>query len=285
MMLEPVSTSNERRGALFRKMDFRAKLVLMIVLSILALLWENPILGGVLTLSVIIFFLYVGVKPLYFRQVLTLMAPFYLFILITQGFFADDLIYARTGQDFITPLFIIPNHWWLVGGATFSLEGVLYGLNVIFKTLTMSIIFPLGMLTTDINAMIVSMVKARVPYKLVFVFSSTLRFFPLLFAEIQSITEAQKLRGLAIENMGVFKRMSVYAKIAVPLILSAMVKSQTLELALQTRAFSGNSKRTYLHDSQMQTTDYLVIVIAGIMLISAAIAYFAFDFGRWSGPI
>ncbi len=283
-MLESIPAFNKNRVTFFRRLDFRSKLILMMVLTIVALGWESPLLGGMLTLSVIILYFCAGVKLHYIRRVITLMWPFYIFILLTQGFFADDLIYARTGQEVLTPLFSLPTHWWLVGGGVFSLEGVMYGLNVVFKTLTMSLIFPLGMLTTDINAMIVSMVKARVPYKLVFVFSSTLRFFPLLFSEIQSIIEAQRLRGLAIEKMGILKRTRVYAKIAVPLILSAMVKSQTLELVLQSKAFSGSSKRTYLHESRLHTADYVVIMISVLILLSAVVAYLKFDFGRWGGP-
>ena len=275
---------SHNRPTFFRRLDFRTKLVLMIALTIVAMLWENPLPGGVLTMVAFTLSLSAGIRISYIRRVITLMFPFYLFILVTQGFFADDLIYARTGQPLLTPLFSFPTHWWLIGGGIYSLEGFLYGLNVVFKTLTISLVFALGMLTTDVNAMVVSLVKVRVPYKLVFVFSSTLRFFPLLFTEIQAIMEAQKLRGLAIEKMGVFKRTRVYAKIAIPLILSAMVKSQTLELVLQSKAFTGSSRRTYLHASQLSTADYIVISISGLLLLSALFAYLIFDFGRWGIP-
>ena len=99
-------------------------------------------------------------------------------------------------------MFTFPENWWLVGGSFATWDGFIYGLNVIFKTLTLTLIIPLGVFTTEVNNMIVGMVKARIPYKIAFIFSSTLRFFPLLIQEFNSIIEAQRLRGLAMEKMG-----------------------------------------------------------------------------------
>ena len=45
------------------------------------------------------------------------------------------------------------------------------------------------------------MVRIRIPYKVAFVFSATLRFFPLLIQEFNTIIEAQRLRGIAFEEM------------------------------------------------------------------------------------
>ena len=44
---------------------------------------------------------------------------------------------------------------------------------------------------------------------LAFIFSATLRFFPLLFSEIGNIIQAQRLRGLAMEKMNIIQRVSV----------------------------------------------------------------------------
>jgi energy-coupling factor transport system permease protein len=129
------------------------------------------------------------------------------------------------------------------------------------------------------------MVKARIPYKLAFIFSSTLRFFPLLFEEIQTIIEAQRLRGLAFESMGPVKRVRVYAKVAVPLILGAMVKSQMLEVVLQSKAFSGSPDRTYLHESKLGRADYAVFAFSALFFVAAVVAYVGWGIGRFGGPI
>jgi len=273
------------RDSFFTRLDFRPKLWMMAVITLVALVWESPAMEGLLALLVIITCLAAGVKVSTIRSIIVLLLPFSLFIIVMQGFFAEDLIQTRLHREALTPVFTFPVSWWLIGGGTMTWEGVRYALNVIFKTLTIILIVPLGVFTTDVNAMVLGMVKARIPYKIAFVFSSTLRFFPLIFGEIQSIIEAQRLRGLAFESMGPVRRLRVYAKVAVPLILGAMVRSQMLEIVLQSKAFTGSPDRTYLHESELKKADYAVIVFFSLFLVVAAVAYVGWGVGRFGGPI
>jgi energy-coupling factor transport system permease protein len=136
--------------------------------------------------------------------------------------------------------------------------------------------------TTDLDEMITSMVQAHVPYKLAFVFSSTLRFFPLLWTEFNKIVEAQRLRGLAMEAMGLAQRVRVYARVAVPLILSALVRSQQLEVVLQSRAFDGSPERTFYHDVQLKTRDRILIVLLMLVLGAGLFLRIRFGWGRFN---
>ncbi len=220
------------RDSFFTALDFRPKMFMMAVITVVAFLWESVAMQAILALLIIAASLAVGVKFKYICLVITILLPFYLLLLLTHGFFNIDQVKALTGKAELTPVFSFPQHWWLIGGGRMTVEGLMYGFNVIFKTLTLTLVVPLGVFTTDVDSMIVGMVRARIPYKIAFIFSATLRFFPLLFQEISTIIEAQRLRGLALEKMGPAKRVTVYAKVAVPLILGAMVKSQQLEVVL-----------------------------------------------------
>ena len=273
------------RDSIFTRLDFRAKLVMMAVVTGIAFLWESPLLEMVLCLAVVLAVVLAGVRLAYLRSVLLVMLPFYLFLLITMGFFNVEQVRALLGGRDLTPLFVFPEGWWLIGGVGMTIEGVLYGLNLVFKTLTMVLVIPLGVFTTGVDNMIVGMVRARIPYRVAFIFSSTLRFFPLLFEELQTITEAQRLRGLALETMGPLRRVRVYARVAVPLILGAMVKSQQLEVVLQSKAFSGSPRRTYLHESVLRPADYAVITLSLLLFIAALVLYFWAGVGRFGGPV
>jgi energy-coupling factor transport system permease protein len=273
------------RDSFFTRLDVRSKLCLMVVVTAVACVWESPLLNGLLALATVAACLAAGIKWGYLRFVLTLLLPFYLLLIVTQGFFAGPLIAARTGQATLTPLFTFPARWAWVGGGEMSIEGVWYALNIVFKTLTLTLVVPLGVFTTDINTMTVGMVRARIPYKLAFIFSSTLRFFPLFFGELQAIIAAQRLRGLAWEELGPFRRVSVYAKVAVPLILGALVKSQQLEVVLQSKAFSGSPERTYLHESHLGAADYWLFAGCILFLVVAGVAYLGWGIGRFGGPI
>jgi energy-coupling factor transport system permease protein len=251
------------------------------VISTIAFVWESPIALAALCVFLVGTSLLAGVKGSYIRTIVTMMVPFYILLLITHGFWNTDQVKTLTDQEVLTPLFIFPESWWLIGGGMMSVEGFLYGIAVVFKTLSLVLVLPVAIFTTDVNNMIVGMVRAKIPYKLVFIFSSTIRFFPLLFEEIQTIIEAQRLRGLALEKMGPVKRVRVYGKVAIPLILGAMVKSQALEVVLQSKAFTGSSERTYLHESILTPLDWSVIVLFVILFLLAAALYFAVGFGRF----
>ncbi|MEA5488688.1 MULTISPECIES: energy-coupling factor transporter transmembrane component T family protein [Pseudanabaena] len=268
--------------SLFTRLDFRSKLVVMLSVTILAFLWESPISGGVLMLSVIAACVLAGVRLNYLGTILKVMIPFYIFLILSMGFFNVEQVKLLTHKTELTTLLSLPQTWWIVGGAKMSLEGTLYGLNIVFKTLTMILVIPLAIFTTDVNQMTVGMVRAKIPYKVVFIFSSTLRFVPLLLEEVQSIIESQRLRGLNFEKMGWLKKAQVYAKVAVPLILNSLSKSQKLEIVLQSKAFSGSSNRTYLHQSALTTPDYLLMTGSILLFVTAIALYFGFGIGKFA---
>ncbi len=151
--------------------------------------------------------------------------------------------------------------------------------------MTLTLVIPLAVFTTEVNNMIVGMVRAKIPYKIAFIFSSTLRFFPLLIGEFTAIIEAQRLRGLAMEKMSPIKRVKVYSKVAVPLILGALVKSQQLEVVLQSKAFSGSPDRTYLHESILKPADYAIMVFFTVFFLAAFFLLIYYKIGTFGGPI
>ncbi len=276
------------RDSFFSRLDFRPKLFMMAIVTVVAFMWESPLMQIVMAVVIVATCLLVGVKWSYIRLIFVVLTPFYIILLLTHMFFNIDQVQAIQGftsPDQLTRMFTFPESWPVIGGGFATWDGFRYGLNVIFKTLTLTLIIPLGVFTTEVNNMIIGMVRARIPYKFAFIFSSTLRFFPLLIEEFNTIIEAQRLRGLAMEKMGAVKKVRVYAKVAVPLILNSMVKSQQLEVVLQSKAFSGSADRTYLHESVLKVPDYILMAFFGIFFIAAIVLMIVFRIGTFGGPI
>ena len=265
------------RDSLFTRLDFRSKILIMLVVTFLAFLWDDPIYQAVLTGLVLAACFAAGVKKGYIALVVGGLSPFLVFVVLTHAFFNDSQVMRLLVVEELHPILTVPSDMWLVGGLAATWEGLLYGVNVILKTLSLILVMPLAIFTTDVDEMITSMVQARVPYRLAFIFSSTFRFFPLLWAEFQKIVEAQRLRGLPLESMGLMKRVRVYARVVVPLILGALVRSQQLEVVLQSRAFNGDPDRTYFHEVKMTWVDHAVM--AGVFLFSIAAVYVRVRYG------
>jgi energy-coupling factor transport system permease protein len=276
------------RDSFFSRLDFRPKLYMVAVVTIVAFAWESPLMQFGLALAITAACLLVGVKWSYIRTILLIMFPFYLLLLFTHAFFNREQVMALQGYtspDQLSQIFTFPESWPIIGGVSATWDGLAYGLNVIFKTLTLTLVIPLAVFTTEVNNMIVGMVRAKIPYKIAFIFSSTLRFFPLLIEEFTSIIEAQRLRGLAMEKMGAIKRVRVYAKVAVPLILGSMVKSQQLEVVLQSKAFSGSPDRTYLHESILKFADYALMAFFTLFFFLSIYLMVVYGIGTFGGLI
>jgi energy-coupling factor transport system permease protein len=269
------------RTTIFNRLDIRAKLSLVIVVIFLCFLWESPVAQLALFSLVVIASLAGGVTPRYLGRIFLLMLPFVVILLMTHGFFNVAQVKHLTGKSALTPILTLPASWWLVGGGVMTREGLFYGLNVALKSLTIVLVAPLVVFTSDVDEMMIGLVRARIPYRIVFIFAATLRFFPLLFQEARNIIEAQRLRGLVVERMNLIKRARVYARIAVPLILNAMVRSQQFEVVLQSKGFSGDGERTYLFEAVLKSIDYAVMGTAVLFLLLAIGAYVGFGFGKF----
>ena len=208
------------------------------------------------------------------RKVLLAMLPFATIAVILQAFF------NIRGETPLFTLFTIPDYIPLYNGpVTLYRESLLFGLMVVFRLLTPILVLPLVVLTTDINELVLGLVKMRIPYKIAFVFSIALRFVPFIFGQIDAITEAQRLRGLALEKMTIFQRIPVFASLAVPLILGSLLKAQTLDVVLQSKAFRGTAERTYIEEIEFRPIDLVLIATMGIVLVGSIIGRIFWDFG------
>jgi energy-coupling factor transport system permease protein len=272
------------RASAFSRLDFRAKLAVFAAASVAAVLWNDPRLSLGLMLATLGACLGAGVSRGYLWLMARLMAPFLLLLLLTHGFFNVQYVLRLTGHAHLTPLFTFPARLPLVGGMIFSAEGFYYGLNVIGKSMTLLLLVPLCVFTTDPDNLVVGLVRMRVPYILAFAFTSTLRFFPLLFDEVASVIEAQRLRGFAAEELGPVARVRTYAKVAVPVILGALFKAQQVEVVLQSRGFSGRRGRTYLHDSRLGSASAATIVLCVLAVAAIVVLRLRLHLGAFVVP-
>lgn len=250
---------------------------------VISLLWNAPLLqlglfGLVLALS-----LAARISGRYLRMVLGFMLPFAGFLVLMHGFFNTVQVQRLMGGAELTWLLRFPADWAIVGGRGATLEGLLYGANVALKSLTLLLVLPLVVLTTDVDEMLAGLIQMRVPYVVAFILSSTIRFFPLLFSEAQNLIDAQRLRGLAVEKMNLLNRARIYAGTAVPLILSALMKSQQLEITLYSKAFSISPKRSNFHEIKFRVYDGIAIAWGVGALVVVLFLYVRFGIGRFTG--
>lgn len=187
-----------------------------------------------------------------------------IFIIIVQGFMYRDH----------TPLITI-GHWKVWGGkdiGVFTLEGLIFGISLVFRILTAVCAIPLVTMTTSSSKLMESLCRMKVPFSVSFMIVTAMRFVPT-FQEIwRTIIDAQKLRGFDFEKMNIFKKLSkAYIPIITPLILLSLRKANDLEIAIESRGFGALEKRTFMEDVDFHKRDVVFMIFSIALFIFCVI--------------
>ena len=62
----------------------------------------------------------------------------------------------------------------------------------------------------------------------------------------------------------------------------ARTKDHLELLGFQSKAFTGDSERTYLHESILEPVDWAVIVFFALLFLLAVVSYFWLDVGKFA---
>jgi len=257
----------------FAAMDFRVKLVLLLLASTLIFVWNNLAAQALLLAAVVALMLTAGTPAATLWRLVRMTLPALALIVLIQG------LWSPFG---VRPVFILPADTPLLGGAhIFTIEGLLFGLVVGCRILVPLLAFQLVFATTEANDIVLGLTRLRVPYRIALLFSTTFRFVPLLLEEFQAIKDAQRLRGIDLDGFGMIRKLVALGRMLVPLIMGCLAKAQTMEIALQARAFTGSADRTQLHPGRERLTavERLLIGAALIFWIAAIAARIGLGIG------
>ena len=107
--------------------------------------------------------------------------------------------------------------------------------------------------------------QLKVPYPLVFILTTAMRFVPLLRQKIDRITAAQASRGIDLRPR--FKNLPHLTALLIPLVVQAFILSDDLAVAMESRGFSRKG-RSVGRRYRLTFRDYacMVITLAGVAL-------------------
>jgi energy-coupling factor transport system permease protein len=98
----------------------------------------------------------------------------------------------------------------------------------------------------------------RIPYNLIFVFTSALRYIPTISREFDHTIDAQHSRGVEFEGYNIVNQVRAAMPLFVPVLTSSLVRAQDLTIALETRAFGATGERTFGHEVRWRPVDWAV---------------------------
>ena len=131
--------------------------------------------------------------------------------------------------------------------------------------------------TTSQTKLVRGLTSLGVPYKAGLTLATALRYIPVFFSIFQSVSEAQRARGLDLsgkvnaagKKRNIFVRLVDRFKSYLPIIIAVLIRaykmSQSVGWAMESRGLNLNRngvKRTYRVNLTMSIADWIILVIA-----------------------
>lgn len=241
------------------RLDPRVKLALVVAAAIITLLWVNIwLLVGVLILTHLAM-LAAGYPASRLTAVWRTIAPLLIVVILVWPLF------DRSGSTLVE-----------LGPLRITGIALLRGTVTAVRLAAVSFVFLLWIGTTGIRELVRGFVRLGLPMSWGMSLTIGLRFIPTFAGIFQTVSDAQKSRGLVIEGH-FLRRGRMMLPILVASLVTALRASEQLAMTLEARAFGARRQRTLLRDIQMRPSDWLAL--AAIVVLTALLAYLTFVHG------
>jgi len=240
-------------GTFVHGVDPIAKL-LYILAAILIPAVLSGFAAGFVMLALSLMLLIVGrvlkrVVPLIGFSVLVLVS-----VVIIQGLF-----YAGNRQVFA-----------VIGGVHFYREGLLFSAAICLRVLNILCAFALLVLTTRPSDLIEALVRKGLSPHLGYVLSSVLQLIPQMTATMETITDAQRSRGMETEG-SLLTRVKAFLPLIGPVVMNSLVSTRERSLALEVRGFSAHTPKTFLNEAQDSTGNRIIRIVLVVAMVAAVV--------------
>ena len=122
-------------------------------------------------------------------------------------------------------------------------------------------------LTDGIESLLSPLNKVGVPaHDLAMMMTIALRFIPTLLEELDKIMKAQQARGADFETGNILRRAKALVPILVPLFISAFRIAQDLAMAMESRCYGSNFKRTRMNAMSLGRADAVSFIALAIFM-------------------
>ncbi|MDP4162113.1 MAG: energy-coupling factor transporter transmembrane component T [Bacillota bacterium] len=157
------------------------------------------------------------------------------------------------------------------GPFTMYREGLLYASILSLRVINIVSSFMILVLTTSPSDLVDSLVRKGMSPRIGYVISSVFQIIPEMMAAMETITDAQRARGMETEgNLRV--RIRAFFPLLGPVVLGSLINTKERAMALEVRGFNAKSPKTYLLD-QKQYRFSTVIQWGILFVIGCAIVW------------
>ncbi len=218
----------------------------------------------ILFILVISFFM-IGVSKISFKQIKPMLI--YVAIFLITNFILTFIFAPLQGVEIYGTKNVMFN---IFGPYVVTQEQMLYQITKLFKYLS---VIPLGIiffLTTNPSEFASSLNKIGLNYKVCTVLSLTLRYFPDVQRDYNSISLSQQARGLDMSKKEkLTKRFKNIIAILIPLIFSTLDRIELISNAMDLRGYGKSKTRSWYSYKPLNINDYITIFICIIIFVTS----------------
>ncbi len=258
MALQDITLGQFYAGkSIVHRFDPRSKIVASLFL-LTGLLVVNTA-GSLILFSMLVFLgMYFSSIPLYvFSKNLKPFSWFILFTFVVHSFFTGGIVLLDLNYFSITKE-------GLVNGTLFSARFALLILLTGLLTFTTS---PID-LTDGLEKLLSPLKKVKLPVQeFVLMLTLTLRFIPILIAEVERLKNAQLSRGISF-NVKLIQRVRNIGSMILPLVISSIQRADELAIAMESRNYLGDASRSSYRKLQYTLRDHLLVGMSVGIFIS-----------------
>lgn len=232
------------------KVDPRSKLVIILVLSSLALIYDDVII-----------------------LLLILFVSFLISILMKSNltdvvFKLKKIIILMFSIAVVQSLFVkIGNPILKLGSITIITDyGIIKALEFILR-ISIIIVSATILATSTSREIVQGLVQWKCPYEIAFMVSIAIRFLPIFKEEMTDMVVAIQLRGIDFKKIKFRQKIEVYRYIMLPIVTNSILKARDLSSSMEMRAFRAYSTRTSYMVLKMRKFDYIIISLSFVAML------------------
>lgn len=121
--------------------------------------------------------------------------------------------------------------------------------------------------TSSSREILHALVKLKIPYEIVFMVTTAVKFLPMLRDEAVNMFTAIQLRGLDFKKISLGKKLKVYRYLLLPIIISSILKAKDLSIVMDMRGLRAYPTRTNYRQLCLGSKDYLTMGVSIILTI------------------
>jgi energy-coupling factor transport system permease protein len=155
-----------------------------------------------------------------------------------------------------------------LGNIVFYEEGLSFASAICIRVISILCAFSILVLTTKPSDLIESLVRRGLSPKLGYVLGSVLQIIPEMMGTMETITDAQRSRGMETEG-NLFVRIKAFIPLMGPLVMNSLVSTRERSMALEVRAFNSRAKKTFINEEQKTGLNKIIKILLFILLLTS----------------